>query len=154
VQYIDSNQALAKEADFGKMTSARSRPEVDAPGQSQPDLGKSSFANQALANGSFAGFDWTRRLHPDDPCRTSSTAYGTAGRGCSVTTNPIVQGAHYDNAMHYCLRHRASVMQLFVLVAVTDKNLVSNGLRGASDSRGPRLHDMRHRFATNTLVQW
>jgi len=28
------------------------------------------------------------------------------------------------------------------------------GLRGASDSRGPRLHDMRHRFATQTLVRW
>jgi integrase len=28
------------------------------------------------------------------------------------------------------------------------------GLRGASDSHGPRLHDMRHAFATNTLVQW
>jgi integrase len=28
------------------------------------------------------------------------------------------------------------------------------GLRGPSASRGPRLHDMRHRFATNTLVQW
>ena len=28
------------------------------------------------------------------------------------------------------------------------------GLRGATDSHGPRLHDMRHRFATNTLVQW
>ena len=28
------------------------------------------------------------------------------------------------------------------------------GLRRASDRRGPRLHDMRHRFATNTLVQW
>jgi len=28
------------------------------------------------------------------------------------------------------------------------------GLRGASDRRGPRLHDMRHRFATNTLLQW
>ncbi len=28
------------------------------------------------------------------------------------------------------------------------------GLRGPSDSHGPRLHDMRHRFATNTLVQW
>jgi integrase len=28
------------------------------------------------------------------------------------------------------------------------------GLRGTSDRRGPRLHDMRHRFATNTLVQW
>jgi integrase/recombinase XerD len=28
------------------------------------------------------------------------------------------------------------------------------GLRGASDSHGPRLHDMRHRFATNALVQW
>ena len=28
------------------------------------------------------------------------------------------------------------------------------GLRGPSDSHGPRLHDMRHRFATNTLVAW
>jgi integrase/recombinase XerD len=28
------------------------------------------------------------------------------------------------------------------------------GIRGPSDSRGPRLHDMRHRFATNTLVRW
>jgi len=28
------------------------------------------------------------------------------------------------------------------------------GLRGPSDRRGPRLHDMRHRFATKTLVQW
>jgi len=28
------------------------------------------------------------------------------------------------------------------------------GLRGPSDRHGPRLHDMRHRFATNTLVHW
>ena len=28
------------------------------------------------------------------------------------------------------------------------------GLRGANDSHGPRLHDMRHRFATGTLVRW
>jgi integrase len=28
------------------------------------------------------------------------------------------------------------------------------GLRGLADSRGPRLHDMRHRFAVNTLLQW
>jgi integrase/recombinase XerD len=28
------------------------------------------------------------------------------------------------------------------------------GLRGPSDSHGPRLHDMRHRFATQTLVHW
>jgi len=28
------------------------------------------------------------------------------------------------------------------------------GLRGASDRHGPRLHDMRHRFATTTLVRW
>jgi integrase/recombinase XerD len=28
------------------------------------------------------------------------------------------------------------------------------GLRGTSDSHGPRLHDMRHVFATNTLVHW
>jgi integrase/recombinase XerD len=28
------------------------------------------------------------------------------------------------------------------------------GLRGVADSHGPRLHDLRHRFATNTLVRW
>jgi integrase len=28
------------------------------------------------------------------------------------------------------------------------------GLRGASASHGPRLHDLRHRFATHTLVRW
>jgi integrase len=28
------------------------------------------------------------------------------------------------------------------------------GLRGPSDRHGPRLHDFRHRFATNTLVHW
>lgn len=28
------------------------------------------------------------------------------------------------------------------------------GLRGDCDDHGPRLHDMRHRFATNTLVNW
>jgi integrase len=28
------------------------------------------------------------------------------------------------------------------------------GLRGPHASHGPRLHDMRHRFATNTLVAW
>ena len=28
------------------------------------------------------------------------------------------------------------------------------GLRGSNDSKGPRLHDFRHRFSTNTLVNW
>ena len=28
------------------------------------------------------------------------------------------------------------------------------GLRGPSDSRGPRLHDLRHRFADCTLRRW
>jgi integrase len=28
------------------------------------------------------------------------------------------------------------------------------GLRGPADSHGPRLQDLRHRFATNTLVRW
>ena len=28
------------------------------------------------------------------------------------------------------------------------------GLRSSSDSHGPRLHDLRHRFATTTLVNW
>ena len=28
------------------------------------------------------------------------------------------------------------------------------GLRGANDRHGPRLHDFRHRFAVETLVQW
>jgi integrase len=28
------------------------------------------------------------------------------------------------------------------------------GLRGPSDSHGPRLHDMRHGFASKTLLSW
>jgi integrase len=28
------------------------------------------------------------------------------------------------------------------------------GLRGAGDCQGPRLHDLRHRMAVNTLVRW
>jgi integrase len=28
------------------------------------------------------------------------------------------------------------------------------GLRGPSDSHGPRLHDLRHRMAVNTLLHW
>ena len=28
------------------------------------------------------------------------------------------------------------------------------GLRGPTDSHGPRLHDLRHRFATMTLLRW
>jgi integrase/recombinase XerD len=28
------------------------------------------------------------------------------------------------------------------------------GIRGASDHRGPRLHDFRHRFASNSLLRW
>jgi integrase len=28
------------------------------------------------------------------------------------------------------------------------------GLRGPSDRRGPRLHDLRHRFAVHTLMRW
>ena len=28
------------------------------------------------------------------------------------------------------------------------------GLRGADDSRGPRLHDLRHRLAVTTLLRW
>lgn len=28
------------------------------------------------------------------------------------------------------------------------------GLRGETDSHGPRLHDLRHRFATTTLINW
>ncbi len=28
------------------------------------------------------------------------------------------------------------------------------GLRGPSDHTGPRIHDFRHRFALNTLIQW
>jgi len=28
------------------------------------------------------------------------------------------------------------------------------GLRGPSDRQGPRLHDLRHRFAVMTLLRW
>jgi integrase/recombinase XerD len=30
----------------------------------------------------------------------------------------------------------------------------ATGLRGPSEHRGPRLHDLRHRFATETLLRW
>jgi integrase/recombinase XerD len=28
------------------------------------------------------------------------------------------------------------------------------GMRGPRDSHGPRMHDLRHRFAVQTLVRW
>ena len=28
------------------------------------------------------------------------------------------------------------------------------GLRGPADHTGPRIHDLRHRFAVNTLIRW
>jgi len=28
------------------------------------------------------------------------------------------------------------------------------GLRGPKESHGPRLHDLRHRFAVETLIRW
>ena len=31
---------------------------------------------------------------------------------------------------------------------------VQTGLRGPEDHKGPRLHDFRHRFATETLLRW
>lgn len=41
-----------------------------------------------------------------------------------------------------------SVRQTFVKLSR------QTGLRGPSDSHGPRLHDLRHRFAVRTLLNW
>lgn len=65
-------------------------------------------------------------------------------------------------------RHWAGrAVSSYVFVSSTGKRLDSadihrtfymlsrqTGLRGSSDRRGPRLHDLRHRFATNTLLHW
>ena len=41
-----------------------------------------------------------------------------------------------------------SVRKTFILLSR------QTGLRGPDDSRGPRLHDLRHRFAIETLLSW
>jgi integrase len=41
-----------------------------------------------------------------------------------------------------------SVRNTFILLSR------QTGLRGPDDSRGPRLHDLRHRFAIETLLSW
>ena len=41
-----------------------------------------------------------------------------------------------------------SVRKTFILLSR------QTGLRGPEDSRGPRLHDLRHRFAIETLLSW
>jgi integrase/recombinase XerD len=40
------------------------------------------------------------------------------------------------------------------LGAGPDWTAPKSGARFTSDSHGPRLHDFRHRFAVETLVQW
>ena len=87
------------------------------------------------ATGAFACLDLqgARRLH-----RTTQASLGGSDRYppiCSFPAGAIGWMAADIHRTFYALSRQI-------------------GLRGASDSHGPRLHDMRHRFATNTLVRW
>ena len=52
------------------------------------------------------------------------------------------------------LSERGARIPLGVLQRTFVKLSRQVGLRGPEDSRGPRLHDLRHRFAVQTLVRW
>jgi integrase/recombinase XerD len=75
--------------------------------------------------------------------------------------------AHYARRRDECLRERWGVQAPnFLLTGRGREFQVSEvhkafykisratGLRGPGINRGPRLHDMRHRFATETLLRW
>lgn len=73
--------------------------------------------------------------------------------------------AHYAHRRDDCLRERVLAPN-FLLTGHGRKFQTSQvhkafyaisraiGLRGPGINRGPRLHDMRHRFATETLLRW
>jgi integrase/recombinase XerD len=67
---------------------------------------------------------WRDRVHPKP--RTASFLVGERGNRLVVNT----------------------VEQIFVQLSH------QVGLRGPTDRTGPRLHDIRHRFAVNTMLQW
>lgn len=64
-----------------------------------------------------------------------------AGRGCAPSPYFFVlrDGGRV---------HKSSVDRMFWALSR------AIGLRGPTDSHGPRLHDFRHRFAVETLVRW
>ena len=85
-----------------------------------------------------------------------------------VPLHPSTVGAlkEYAARRHVCLARRRSCGPYFLLTGRGAKFAVSQvhlafdaisrtvGLRTPQMRRGPRLHDLRHRFATETLLRW
>jgi len=61
---------------------------------------------------------------------------------------PRPRTASFFVGEHGCRLVKNSVEQTFVRLSR------EVGLRGPGDSRGPRVHDIRHRFAVTTMLRW
>jgi integrase/recombinase XerD len=57
-------------------------------------------------------------------------------------------------AANFLLCERGRALPASTVRKAFRKLCVQTGLRGPNDPTGPRLHDLRHRFATETLLRW
>ena len=57
-------------------------------------------------------------------------------------------------AANFLLSERGNALSASTVRKTFYRLCVQIGLRGPKDRSGPRLHDYRHRFATETLLRW
>lgn len=57
-------------------------------------------------------------------------------------------------AANFLLSERGKALRASTVRRTFRQLSVQAGLRGSDDRTGPRLHDFRHRFATETLLRW
>jgi integrase/recombinase XerD len=64
--------------------------------------------------------------------------------------------AEFDHpvATHFLLSERGKALPASTVRETFRQLSARIGLRGSKDRTGPRLHDLRHRFATETLLRW
>jgi integrase len=58
------------------------------------------------------------------------------------------------HAQHFFISGRGTALRHGGIYSAFNSLSVQVGLRDPSASRGPRLHDFRHRFAVQTLLRW
>ena len=76
---------------------------------------------------------------------------------CKVLADYIVRRERFLSGRHAChlfISHRGNRLDGGEIRRTFYALSRKIGLRGPSDSHGPRLHDMRHRFAVQTLLRW
>jgi integrase/recombinase XerD len=59
-----------------------------------------------------------------------------------------------QSSTHFFITHTGTPLRQPTLHIVFKKLLVRAGIRDATSRGGPRLHDLRHRFAVRTLIDW